>query len=293
MMNNVAKQFASKLLEYCGLSKTIDATQKFVLHGSEILVPSELASGLRNAVERENWLTPILKVLVESKTGAFIDVGVNVGQTLVKWMSLNSSSGYYGFEPNPAAATYANKIIALNGLANANVVSVGMAENSALVELFLQHDLDSSASAIRGFRDESFYSMSKYVPVMRGDDLLAEIGIDGIAVVKIDVEGGELGVLKGLGSTIARTRPFICCEVLPVYEDLSDRGRERRRRTDELQSVLERHSYCIYRAFDDGTVASLQNGIETHGELSLSNYLFIPCEDEAIARRLPGLHGNC
>jgi FkbM family methyltransferase len=54
------------------------------------------------------------------------------------------------------------------------------------------------------------------VPLKRLDGLIAADGID---VIKIDVEGAELGVLRGSGQIVAKSRPTIMFESGPPAED--------------------------------------------------------------------------
>ena len=43
----------------------------------------------------------ILKIVLPIENKKFIDVGVNIGQTLLKLKSVSSEIDYIGFEPNP------------------------------------------------------------------------------------------------------------------------------------------------------------------------------------------------
>ena len=95
--------------------------------------------------------------------------------------------------------------------------------------------------------------------------------------MKIDVEGGELEVLQGLTGTIARDRPAIICEVLPVYDTTNDRGRRRRTRCDALTAILRERGYTIIRIRHEGHWEPLDH-IPTHGDMSLVDYVFAPSE---------------
>jgi methyltransferase FkbM-like protein len=53
------------------------------------------------------------------------------------------------------------------------------------------------------------------VPVHPLDRIVAEHGLARVDVVKIDVEGAELRVLRGLASTIERWRPKLLIELAP------------------------------------------------------------------------------
>lgn len=46
------------------------------------------------------WKIDLFKRILSVKKGDFIDIGVNVGQTLLNINSIDINSGYIGFEPN-------------------------------------------------------------------------------------------------------------------------------------------------------------------------------------------------
>ena len=152
----------------------------------------------------------------------------------------------------------------------------------------MQHDYDASGSTIKGFRSDSFYSTSKYVPVFRGDALFETLEIESISVVKIDVEGAELEVLDGLQKTIAKQQPFILCEILPVGDEETQMGRIRRDRTDSVLRTVLSSGYEIFRLLRDGTMEPLKR-IATHSDLSLCQYMFVPdARAETVCARLNG-----
>ena len=58
----------------------------------------------RKTYASEAWMTEVIRRLFELKSGAFIDVGVNLGQTLLKVAAADPSRAYVGFEPNRRAS---------------------------------------------------------------------------------------------------------------------------------------------------------------------------------------------
>ena len=53
----------------------------------------------------------MLENLLKKKNGAYLDIGVNIGQTLMKLKSVNPKIEYIGFEPNATCVHYVNKLI--------------------------------------------------------------------------------------------------------------------------------------------------------------------------------------
>ncbi|MDP9159524.1 MAG: FkbM family methyltransferase [Acidobacteriota bacterium] len=226
--------------------------------------------------EHEPWLLPLIRSLLGHRSGAFLDVGVNIGQTLIKVTSCDPEREYYGFEPNPSCYAYVSKLKEVNKLNHVRLMPIGLSDETQMGRLYHDNPLDSGATTVEGFRGPETYSNSQPVPLFRGDDILPA-ALD-VAVVKIDVEGGELEVLRGLMITIRRCRPYVVCEILPIYEELTEVGRMRRRRMNDLLSLFSLWDYKIARLLHDGQIEPV-DVINTHEELNLSDYLFYPAEE--------------
>lgn len=149
-----------------------------------------------------------------SRPGVFVDVGVNLGQTLGKVLQVDRSRAYLGFEPQIAACHMVNHFIRDNALRNAIVLPIGLSTENHIRKFYSLGDADCMASLYRTERhmDETV------IQTRRGDEVLDELGISEIAAIKIDVEGAELDVLSGLQKTISAHRPPVIFEVLPNFE---------------------------------------------------------------------------
>lgn len=241
-------------------------------------IPINGGVGVELLSNSEPWLDRILEPVLAIRHGAFLDVGVNIGQTLVKVHKAGSARRYWGFEPNPSAAAYVRSLVALNGLENVHLICAALGDRDGVARLHLSNVHDSCASIVEGFRTPDFYRTACNVLLIDGNRFVEKMSIDAIAVLKIDVEGGELEVLRGLNRTIMRSRPLIICEVLPVYDENSQVGQFRRKRSDELVSLVLSMNYRIFRIDADGCQTPLDS-IETHGNMALTNYLFVPGEE--------------
>jgi FkbM family methyltransferase len=246
---------------------------------STVRLPVMGGIGLDNLVPHEQWLDRIISALLARREGgAFIDVGVNVGQTMLKVKQHAPTVDYVGFEPNPVCYVYARRLIATNQFQNCTIIPVGLSNTRRVAQMYSRAGADDvSASIVKGFRPPQHYSQIQYVPVMRADDVLEEIGVRHTAVLKIDVEGAELEVIEGARQTLA-SRPFVICEILPLFSETGPKGLFRKPRQDKLLAVMREAGYVLFRVLPDATIVRLED-IEVHRDMGLTNYIFAPNED--------------
>ena len=84
------------------------------------------------------------------------------------------------------------------------------------------------------------------VETMTVDEFVRTRKIDRLDLMKIDIQGGEIGLLEGAVDTLARFSPDLLVEVSP--EDLS--GVEKSSR--DLLALLESNGYRIYELTSKG-----------------------------------------
>jgi FkbM family methyltransferase len=253
--------------------------------GRPLRVPFRFGSGWEHLRMREVWLFHALERVMRERAGALIDVGVNVGHTLVKVKTADPAREYIGFEPNPQCLQYTQHLIKVNGYQRCTLVPVAISNRTGVMKLLQNSDVDPSATIVEGFREPDRYAHATLVPVFRGDELLAELGVREIAAIKIDVEGGELDVLQGLEQTLRSVSPYVFCEVLPVFDERAEMGQFRLRRQTVLREWLGDHDYTIFRYDGEGTMQELDD-FGVHADLSLVNYAFVPrAESDRFTRQ--------
>jgi FkbM family methyltransferase len=182
---------------------------------------------------------------------------------------------YVGFEPNVKAAAYVDEIIHANELKNAMVVPVGLAAERRLASLFLAsaQSTDPAASINEKFRDASFYGARKVIPLFDGDSALDALGIkDRNFIMKIDVEGAELDVIRGMQRTLREQRPCVVMEILPPAGFSDQVNQYRLVQAEEIKATMAGSGYCVARL---GAAGELGRGIGTN------DYLFVPEERAA------------
>ena len=191
------------------------------------------------------WFLQLVKSIDMPAGSSFIDVGVNVGQSLIAFRSCRDNP-YYGFEPSPHCAFYLNKLIKLNNLRNVHLLPVGLSSTAEVLKFYCKNGADSSATMMGDLRPGHYSEDDvSYVPVFSFDALdLGEIGH--IAFIKIDVEGAELEVLTGLKRTLQKHNPVITCEVLDCHRAQTNLH-VFQERANKLVELVKSLNYTIYR----------------------------------------------
>jgi FkbM family methyltransferase len=127
-----------------------------------------------------------------------VDVGANIGDTCIVCARLVAPGGtVYSFEPHPRVYGWLQHNVQLNALANAVLANLALGEADGTVA-FSDDRRDDMNRVIGGNGGRL------HVPVRTLDAVLPLL--DGVALLKIDVEGFEIFVLKGGARTLAKTQ---------------------------------------------------------------------------------------
>ncbi len=269
-----------KFLRYLNLTSTIE------VNGQSYKIPVHGGLGFDNLFMSEPWMTRLLEKLKPFFTGAFVDVGVNVGQTLLKTYAVNKNVNYIGFEPNPVCVHYVQELIKLNNIKNCKLIPVGVSDQSGVLKLnfFYSDETDSTASIIDNFRPAESVDHFNYVPVFEYRHLHSLLPEIGHCILKIDVEGAELEVLKTLGEWIMKCQPVILVEILPVYKADNEFRMDRQRGIEQL---LNSWNYQISRVNKKEEISLTKiSEIGVHGDLDNCDYVLYPIELEPGLRSI-------
>ncbi|MGB8214197.1 MAG: FkbM family methyltransferase [Anaerolineales bacterium] len=257
----------------------LNFTRKIHVDGAEMKIPWIRGITCNSS---EPWMNDLLSLLLKIQSGVFLDAGVNVGQTLIKVKALDPSREYLGFEPNPACVFYVLDLIQENNFKNCTLLPVGLYTEDCILPLDLFSDdiTDSMGSLIDNFRPERKVYSRIFVPVFRYDSLAKLVSRSCVGIVKIDVEGSELEVIKSLLKVIERDRPIILVEVLPAYPD--DNFQRRMNRQGELEHIFTDVNFAILRV--EKTNINTFSGLRQiekfgiHTDSTMCDYVIVPNE---------------
>lgn len=191
-----------------------------------------------------------------------LDIGTNIGSTLLQFAKNVGTSGFvYGFEPDFLNHKACIENIALNPFSNLEVFNIGLGNEKGTFDLVVDKETNRGENKIQLTKqaDKTYTS----IHVERLDDWISNQKIEKLNLIKIDVEGFEMNVLKGAYLTIKRFYPILFIEV--DDNNLNTVGNSAK----ELILFLEELNYKITMA-------------ETNIAIS-SNFDFTKCHFDIIA----------
>ena len=162
-----------------------------------------------------------------------VDVGCHLGAMLSQMLSLSPSGTHFAFEPTPYKVQWLR-----HKFPQVQVLDVALSDKPGQAEFFLQRKR-SGFSGLRVHGDTTATLESFKVDCERLDDVIPEnVQID---FLKVDVEGGELDVLRGAERVLRRDRPKLLFEC--TASGLSAFGFTGR---EVWELVHDRHGYDVY-----------------------------------------------
>jgi FkbM family methyltransferase len=144
----------------------------------------------------------------------FVDVGANLGYfSMLAAQRVGPEGRVLAFEPAPEAFGMLTSAVSRNRFTNVQPFKVALGDQDCEVELFLSNDpANDGLSSITPFIEHiksGALSAEHIVRVAahRFDSLYVDPQFERIDLIKIDVEGAELGVLRGMENTFERFAP--------------------------------------------------------------------------------------
>lgn len=139
--------------------------------------------------------------------GVIIDVGANIGITTLIGSLCVPDGQVFSLEPSPRAFACLKATTAANKLGNCELFNVAAGATPGTLS-FCESDFIAQSYICTTTEDRGNID----VPVTTLDDLVSKHAISRVDVIKIDVEGFALDVLKGADRIISLYRPTFLIE---------------------------------------------------------------------------------
>lgn len=187
----------------------------FLLDPRDLIAVSILRGG---GWQPEVWnsISPSL-----SEGGVFLDVGAHIGYFSMKASPRVGKAGHVlAFEPNPETLVLLRDNVTANHADNVIVEPIACTEHEQTLTLYAGPTWNTGMSSLAQDNVPVEGAPKSYtVPCRPIDDVVRELKLTRVDAIKIDVEGAEVGVLRGAMNTLRRFHPTVVVEVVPEQLD--------------------------------------------------------------------------
>lgn len=151
-----------------------------------------------------------------SPGAVFIDVGAHIGIDSLKASRVVGPSGQViAVEPNPTTLGELNANIDASKATNVRVQPIALSDVEQELTLFDARRRGNSGSSSLSARNAGDEGVAYKVRGRKLDDVVAELKLTRIDLIKADIEGAELMALRGAAHTLATFHPPLVLEVVP------------------------------------------------------------------------------
>jgi FkbM family methyltransferase len=170
-----------------------------------------------------------------------VDIGANYGyHALRAALRVGKQGRVYAVEPQPEIFAAFQGNIAANNLSNVQADCLALTETEGVLELHRFPGLDPGNTSMGTLGHRSFETI--LCPSMSLDQYAASKGLESITLIKLDVEGAEMTVLKGADRVLSSPKaPMLVLEI--NMETAQSCGYHPR----DLLKLLKSKGYSFYR----------------------------------------------
>jgi len=219
-------------------------------------------------------LATLLVTRLPQPNTTFVDVGAHIGSIISEVARHEPQVKIVAIEAMPDKAS---RLVRKFPAVTIHASAVG--EEAGTVPFYVRSEQSGFSSLSKPGEGATGGIEEVQVPIQRLDDLVAPDGVD---VMKIDVEGAELGVLRGCPNLIAASRPVIMFESGP--EDATELGYTK----PMMWQLLTEHDYGLHvpnRVAHNDEGLSEEGFVESHVyPRRTTNYFAIPKERRTAVR---------
>lgn len=245
------------LIDKTGLTRNFIITSSF---DKNILINLNMEDWIQKQIfyfgryEIEKKETLFWQNLIKESENIF-DIGANIGYySLMASIRIGNQGKIFAFEP--VTVTY-NKLIQnieLNKFINIIPERIAMSDMNGEIELFVADEKSTGSSSISNH--VNFSGIKEKVKTISVDDYVYNNNIDKLNIVKIDVEGCEPMVIKGMTKTMNNFKPLILIEVLD--ERLNTVGSSK----EKLFDLFIQNNYSGYQIIEENIVENIKKPME-------------------------------
>ena len=207
------------------------------------------------------------KVAQQISPRVFLDIGANTGtHTLAV---VGHTQQVHCFEPYPVVLAALKENIELNQLEHVAVHGFGLSNDDRMAGFVTNKSGNLGAGTFELDGQPADFEL----PLKHGDPVISDLGLPSIDLVKIDVEGHESQILRGLRDSFDKYRPIVLWECI-----------RRPMSPDEINELLPT-AYETRRLRFHGRWNRNQPRLETLDCPACGNFVSFPREQQAVINR--------
>jgi FkbM family methyltransferase len=193
-----------------------------------------------------------------------LDAGSHVGYYTCLLARLVGETGrVYAFDANPQACETANRNLVINGLTWAEVIHTALSDHEGILPFHISSDEQTGLSSVGSIPNSK---QTIQVHCGRLETFLHNRGIQRIRLLKMDVEGSEEIVLRGLGHLLtSHSTDFILVELYDERLEVMNTC------TEKVREILQGADYRAW-TYENSSGWRLASEVQSRGDC---NYLFV------------------
>ncbi len=151
-----------------------------------------------------------MQTFISSNT-IFIDIGANVGYYTLLAAHIIKNGQVYSFEPVSSTFNKLLRNISLNGFSTIQCTQKAISNFNGKANVFISNDCNSGMSGLQFA--ENFSGKTEIIDCITLDQAVEDYRIPKVNIIKIDVEGSEVNILKGMEMVLNVYKPILLIEI--------------------------------------------------------------------------------
>jgi len=201
--------------------------------------------------------TPELRFLAGLDVRGMVVYDVGAFYGLITLHFARHAKTVVSYEPTPFSRERVRQNVALNGFTNVILRDVGVGSEPGELEFVVDRRKAGTATSDTALQRQYEKTNDKLervrAAIVRLDDEVASGKVPPPDVVKIDTEGAELGVLRGMTNVLASYRPALYLEMHGADDA------DKRARVAAIVAFLMQHGYADIRHIESGAAVTEAN----------------------------------
>ncbi|NGX48496.1 MAG: 2-O-methyltransferase NoeI [Candidatus Anoxychlamydiales bacterium] len=250
----------------CGINSSIER------HLIKNSIKTRIAKLLGKTYQKDFYLDFTSKILSKKKSAIIVDVGSNIGTTVLPLAIKYPKAKFYSIEPHPLPASRFITNCEINKVNNVTLIAAAIGDNSELAYIHTCPN-NSGGHRLTGFKGrEDIEKIPCFgpiaVPLKPLEEIFDKFKIKQCDLLKIDTEGYEFFVLKSLKNYLQKK--YVKC----VVAEYGPEGMRKAKKSGwDLISLMLKNGYQC-KIFGSDKLISSEKDVPRLADFTVTDLLF-------------------